>query len=231
MNRLATDFLSQIKAGGLDRNGFDNRLEVVGTLEKRNLHAYKSGIEGPGHGTAPALSCPVAASKAHCAPALDVPSAIFFEAILFDDAVIMTIKVQLGGTQIVWLADMEDPEVWRAIEMWRDAKAVPIVLAVENGENWNYLTYMVPMCSAKLGIEELLPKIEGLRSSTLWNYMTSQVTRFYLRLQATTGIPGALLEHVIDCPLLTSTTSSYPREEHRKRARVVTPHPMLASVG
>lgn len=228
LSRFAEEFM---RRGRLDRNGFDINLEVVGTLQQLPLYASESSAEVPGKDTAPALICPVAASSAHCVPLVDVPSAIGFGAMLYVDAISMTIHVQLGGTQITWLGDMEDPEVWQAIERWKIEKAVPIVLAVENGDDWNYHTYMVPMCSGKLHIEDFLPQMEGRRSSKLWEYMTCQGTRFLLRQYATMQIEEVSLEHVLDCPLLTSKTSSYPREEHRKRARLVTPHPMLASVG
>lgn len=47
---------------------------------------------------------------------------------------IMTIRLQVGGTQVYWLADMTDPEVWSAIDVWTNAEKFPFALEFESGK-------------------------------------------------------------------------------------------------
>ncbi|WP_061958524.1 hypothetical protein [Cupriavidus pauculus] len=202
--------------------GFDSKFEVVGTLDPLYLYASEWKADVPGMGATPALICPVAASNAHCVPTPDVASFVCLEGILFHDCASLCIKVQLGGTQIVWLADMDDPEVWYAIERWKREKAVPIVIGVESGEGWDLETFIIPMRDGMRGLEALT-KVRAQLSPAPWEDMANEVTREIVRLYAKTRIEGVQLRHVLAYPLLTKKMSAMYLDEMGKKVKRVCP--------
>jgi hypothetical protein len=166
-------------------------------------------------GNAPMLTCPLAASKAHCVPEGNVASSVNFEPIHLSFGVLMAIKVQLGGTQIIWLADMTDPEIWQAIERWKREKAMPIVVGVKNGDGWNYHTYLVPMPTYKLCIEgDISKKKPRWHVEALWMGMTSPVIRYTAQARAKSDIEGVTLEHAFVYPLRTEGMLELRAEPH-----------------
>lgn len=127
----------------------------------------------------------------------------------------MAIKVQLGGTQIIWLADMTDPEIWQAIERWKREKAMPIVVGVKNGDGWNYHTYLVPMPTYKLCIEgDISKKKPRWHVEALWMGMTSPVIRYTAQARAKSDIEGVTLEHAFVYPLRTEGMLELRAEPH-----------------
>ncbi|EKS70219.1 MULTISPECIES: hypothetical protein [unclassified Caballeronia] len=48
-----------------------------------------------------------------------------FGKMAIDDLDILTLRLQLGGTQIYWLADVTDAEVWQALDKWLKRQVVP----------------------------------------------------------------------------------------------------------
>jgi hypothetical protein len=52
----------------------------------------------------------------------------------FDDCVIVTARLQMGGMQFIWLADASDVEVWRAIDSMQRTKQAAFVFVMEGHE-------------------------------------------------------------------------------------------------
>ncbi|WP_432260856.1 hypothetical protein [Cupriavidus sp. TMH.W2] len=193
----------------VDMYGFEVGMEVVGTLRELHVYASVSKADVSGLGTGPMLTCMLAASKAHCVPEGNVASCVHFEPVQLRVGVLMAVRVQLGSTQIIWLADMTDPEIWQAIERWKREKAMPIVVGVKNGDGWNYHTYLVPMPTYELSIEGDLPKMPRWEVEALWMGMTSPATRYIVQARAQSD---KTLEHVFVYPLLTAKMSELRAE-------------------
>ncbi|MHA7684979.1 hypothetical protein [Cupriavidus sp. PET2-C1] len=207
-----------------DAERFYENTEMAGTLSPLRLYASAWEAEVPVKGDTPVLVFPVAATCAHCVPNLCGPSTIFFQGIDCIDGMIMTINIQIGGTQFIWFVDFKDMKIWQAIERWRLEKVVPIVLGIESGGSWEYCTHVVEMPSGTLAMEDHLPQFDPMPPTDLWKKVTSGVSGFFVRQFVKTRIDGVPLQHIFACPLLTKKLMSdeyvAPMCEARKVVRV-----------
>jgi hypothetical protein len=69
----------------------------------------------------------------------------------FDDCVIVTARLQMGGVQFIWLADASDVEVWRAIDnMQRTRQAAFVFVMDGNGDDILFLPWQLQTPSSGL---------------------------------------------------------------------------------
>lgn len=119
-------------------NNFGGDVHAVGALDFFVQFCHRSSLpaELPPH--IGALTCPLATSSLQDLPPDFSPASIRFEREPLKGHSIVTVKFLLGETEIVWLADGGDPDVWMPMDLWRQVALVPFVLGVEEqGEERN----------------------------------------------------------------------------------------------
>jgi len=119
-SRRVISLCNEIETTMKGMNLFDAEgLVAIGTLEKLQSLRPKPNQAAGLPGDIPVLTCPVPSTDAHCLASNYSQSRFGFGRIQLEDGWLMTIRLQLGDLQIYWLAEMTDPEVWAAIDMWR----------------------------------------------------------------------------------------------------------------
>ncbi|KER69926.1 hypothetical protein HR51_20990 [Burkholderia cepacia] len=160
----------------------------------------------------PFLTFPLTASEARCLPR-DVRKANFgLGHMELADRMLMTMRLQLEGTQLYWIAEMTDPELWAAIDMWRKYGRVPFALKVKNGGGWSVVFGGMDFSNKPLTDEKYRAGPQRVASTYDWHEMAGLVTGF-IQTHATTDIPGVPLEHVFASALLTEQYEEVAREE------------------
>ncbi len=115
-----------------------SNLLPIGKLEELQLlkTQFKQARGLPGN--LPVLSCPISEEQKHLLGSQGGRSNLGFGCInLGDGSKLQTIRFQMGGLQFYWVADMVDPEVWAAIDMWRTVGRMPLLFRIENGKDWD----------------------------------------------------------------------------------------------
>jgi hypothetical protein len=148
-------------------------------------------------GDMPVLTCPVAAVDSNCFEMRNGEANFGFGTIRLSAGLVQSIRVQVNDVQFYWLADMTDPEVWAAIDMWRQAKHAPIQFDVrgEPGEG-GHLLFM------KMGVPQGAYRNEQFRNAPMppaeriWKEMVSLADSGMLQSQAETDIEGIPLRRV-----------------------------------
>jgi hypothetical protein len=151
----------------------------------------------------PVLTFPLRAAEALCVSANYRHANFGFGHMELEDGRLMTMRLQLGGVQFYWLAEMTDPELWAAIDMWKRAKRVLFGLKIENGNAWNIKFGATDVGIGRLTAEKYRDCPRRVATAHDWHAMTSLVTGF-VQMRATTDIPGVPLQHVFASALLTS---------------------------
>ncbi|CAD6516022.1 hypothetical protein [Paraburkholderia metrosideri] len=167
------------------------RLELLKSFECRLKQSI--GLRGD----MPVLTCPVAAVDADCFEMRNGEANFGFGTIRLSSGLVQSIRVQVNDIQIYWLADMTDPEVWAAIDMWRQAKRAPIQFDVrgEPGEAGHSL-FM------KMGVPQGTYQNEQFRNAPMppaeriWKEMVTLADSGMLQSQAETDIEGIPLRRV-----------------------------------
>lgn len=106
---------------------------------------------------------------------------------------IMTIRLQLGGVQLYWLADMSDAEVWRAVDAWRKRKQLPISVG-----HSKQMLYMVPdYAVGRMVLDSFRGEIRAEASPEFLDVVCGLASSGIVEAQATTDIPGVELQRVL----------------------------------
>ncbi|UXU92088.1 hypothetical protein [Burkholderia sp. S-53] len=92
-----------------------------------------------------ALTCPMAASALARLPQNFSPATMTFESLQLGGHPIIDMTLSVGDLEIHWLADAKDPDVWMYTSFWKEWKAMPIVVGVEQGTDWVYRFYLSEM--------------------------------------------------------------------------------------
>ncbi|MCF1369325.1 hypothetical protein ACN8ZM_25865 [Burkholderia aenigmatica] len=176
---------------------------AIGHLNK--LRDYREGLKSAKGlpDDLPVLTCPVAEEDTHRFSGPNFEICFGFGTTEVFGIRLMTIRLQLGGTQLYWLADLTDPEVWSAYDMWKRVGRAPIALLLESGNN----------VSCKFVVQEVSgepTRMENFRvyagkpvSGDVWKTMVFLSKSGLMEMQATTDIPGEPLTHVLVNLLLT----------------------------
>jgi hypothetical protein len=113
---------------------------------------------------------------------------------------VLTIRLQLGCNQVYWIADITDAEVWKAIDVWK--KRGRVAVAFLQGDE---CALTVADCKkGKLDIEQFRTGEMPLVPKEFIDIAGTIADGGALRMQASTDIPGILLENVIANVLLSS---------------------------
>jgi len=128
------------------------------------------------------------------------------------DRVLMTMRLQLEMTQLYWVAEMTDPNLWAAIDMWRKYERLPIGLAVDKGDRWGAMFLEIDFRNMKLKDEiyRAAPRREATAQD--WHEIAGLVTGF-IQQQASTDIEHLPLQHVFASALLTDHYAEVAKEE------------------
>ncbi|WP_432260858.1 hypothetical protein [Cupriavidus sp. TMH.W2] len=161
-------------------------------------------------GNLPVLTCPISEEQKHLLESLGGKSVLGFGCInLFGGSKLKTIRFQMGGLQFYWVADMVDPEVWAAIDMWRTVGRMPLLFRIENGEDWDAKFCVIGGPTGTLSNEAFRNGANRGPSATTVTQLLRLVSSGILEEQATTDIEGVPLRHVFVNALVTKRVSQF----------------------
>lgn len=179
------------------------RLEPLSSFDSRP----KLSIGLPGD--MPVVTCPVAAVDADYFRVKNGRVNFGFGTIQLRAGLVQSIRVQVHDVQIYWLADMADPEVWAAIDKWRQAKHAPIQFDVrgEPGEHGHsvFLKAGVPRGSYR---NEAFRNAPMPPAERIWKDMVDLAHSGMLQQQAETDLERIPLRRVFVNVLLTERFKS-----------------------
>jgi hypothetical protein len=152
-------------------NDFDGDAHAVGTLDL--LARFWREPEMPA-GLLPytlALTCPVPASSLEGLPRDSSKATVSFERIQMGPHPAIAMRLVLGDIEVVWLADAQDADVWMAIDFWKEAKVVPVVLGFEEHGEERYRFFFPTMLPGVFPKEALFGWADGRGDAELWTSM------------------------------------------------------------
>ena len=189
----------------------DEPMVAVGRLEKlRTLRTASSPATGL-PGDIPVLTCPIAARDAQCLASNYRHASLGFGRIQLEEGILMTIRLQLGEIQVYWVAEMTDPEIWAAIDMWKRVRRVPIAFKVESGDQWRVKFCTPEISSGKLSNEQFRTPDREPTAHT-WHGLASLAGSGLLQMGATSDIPGVGLRRVFVSALLTERLEPFTKQ-------------------
>jgi len=153
--------------------GIDRSVDMVGTLEFFARFLGKSELPAGVPGHLAALTFPLEAPYADCLPESFSASSLSFERTQLEGDHVMVIRLQVGALQFAWLADMLDPELWVTMDFWSEAKVAPIVIGIENVNQWDYRFFLPEMPERKSLYDGLCQKVGDVQSMNLWRNMVA----------------------------------------------------------
>jgi hypothetical protein len=179
-------------------------LIALGRLELLKSFASRPKLSIGLPGDMPVLTCPVAAVDADCFSMKNADVNFGFGTIQLRAGLVQSIRVQVHDVQIFWLADMTDPEVWAAIDKWRQAKHAPVQFNVrgEPGEHGRsvFLKAGVPLGTYR---NEQFRNVPPPPAESIWRAMTGLADSGILQQEAETDLEGIPLRRVFVNVLLT----------------------------
>ena len=109
---------------------------------------------------------------------------------------VVTIRVQMGATQIYFLADASCRQLWSVVDMWRANRQAPVAL-IEDGQ----VLYSVPEIDwtpgkSTSGIDYLRRECERDMSVPFMEFCSSLAASGTIERQATSDLEGIKLSHV-----------------------------------
>lgn len=161
-------------------------------------------------GNLPVLTCPISEEEGPLLQSHYNRTTFGFGCIeLGDGSKLQTIRAQMGGLQFYWVADMVDPEVWAAIDMWRTVGRVPLLFRIENGESWDAMFFVADAITGTLRNEAFRNSMDSASSASTVAALLRLVSSGLLQAGATTDIPGVPLRHVFVNALVTERMSQF----------------------
>ncbi|VWC77763.1 hypothetical protein BLA39750_00997 [Burkholderia lata] len=190
------------------------RLEALQSLSSRPAMAH--GLPDD----MPFLTFPLKAHEARCLPTSVQNFNFGLGHMELSDRMLMTMRLQLEGTQLYWVAEMTDPELWAAIDMWRRFERLPIGLMVDNGDSWGAVFVEIGFRNKTLRDEIYRAAPQREATAHDWHEMAGLVTGFVQR-QASTDIDHIPLQHVFASALLTKQYAEVAGKEPLVKKPVV----------
>lgn len=161
-------------------------------------------------GNLPVLSCPISEEQKHLLESSGGKSVLGFGCInLVGGSKLKTIRFQMGGLQFYWVAEMVDPQVWAAIDMWRTVGRMPLLFRIENGQDWDAKFCVTGGPTGALRNEAFWSGANPGPSATAVTQLLRLVSSGILQEQATTDIPGVPLRHVFVNVLVTERVRKF----------------------
>ncbi|MFM0654220.1 hypothetical protein [Paraburkholderia sediminicola] len=124
---------------------------------------------------------------------------------------IMTIRLQIGRTQVYWLADMTDPEVWSAIDTWTAAEKLPFALEFAAAKKRNCLFGIVDIPRKDLNINRFRSNAGKDMPDGIWDELVELAGSGIMQIQATSDIPGIRLGQVCVNVLMTQRLRAFTK--------------------
>ncbi|WP_175940982.1 hypothetical protein [Caballeronia sp. BCC1704] len=93
----------------------------------------------------PVLTCHVGPSEAYCFSRKPGDASFGFGHFDTDDGPLMSIRFQLDDLQVYWVAQLTDPEVWAAIDVWKRAGRVPILFNVQEAKRRHEMVCVIDL--------------------------------------------------------------------------------------
>ncbi|MDN7894315.1 hypothetical protein QZM93_37570 [Burkholderia cepacia] len=198
-----------MKMVDVNASGVDRGIIALGALLP--LWLFKPRPEGT-FGLAdntPVLTCPVSESDAHHLMTRHRGSCLSFGRIDLGDDVLMTIRLQFGDVQVCWLADVNDPQLWESIELWKRAGRVPTMLSIHAGEGRQQFFGVSDMPSNLPSMDAAWYGPDNFPTRYDWDRMGSLVASGSWLVNPTTDIQGVPVRHVFANVLLTKRLEQF----------------------
>ncbi|OYD73838.1 hypothetical protein [Paraburkholderia hospita] len=160
----------------------------------------------------PFLTFPLKAHEARCLPTSVQNFNFGLGHMQLSDRMLMTMRLQLESTQLYWIAEMTDPELWAAIDTWRKYERLPIGLKIDKGGAWDAMFLETPFFNEQLRDEKYRAAPQREATAHDWHEMAGLVTG-YVQMQATTDIDHISLKHVFASALLTKQYADVAEQE------------------
>lgn len=175
---------------------------IGGIVDLRSLPVRPKQTVGMPNDT-PLLACPLAPTDAHLLSNSNGRANFGFGFIPREDGLLMTIRAQIGGLQIYWVAEMADPEVWAAIDKWKKVKRVPVMLETHEGERTDQVfgVFDLPLGTLRNEAHRHAPDPEP--TVQRFQSIVSFVGSGALQMRAGTDIAGVPLQQVLANVIIT----------------------------
>ncbi|WP_232448212.1 hypothetical protein [Burkholderia ubonensis] len=204
---------NMMQIGNAHTVGNSNKVQVaIGRLEELQSFGDRPAMARGLPEDMPFLTFPLKAREAACIPSSVGSFCFGLGRIQLSDRMLMTMRLQLEGTQFYWVAEMTDPELWAAIDMWRKYERLPIGLKVDNGDGWGAIFLETRFHNRTLRDEIYRAAPQRDATAHDWREMAGLVTGF-IQQQATTDIDHVPLQHVFASALLTKQYANVAEEE------------------
>ena len=193
--------------------GNSNKVQVaIGRLEELQSFGNRPAMARELPENMPFLTFPLKTHEARCIPSSVENFNFGLGHMQLSDRMLMTMRLQLEGTQFYWVAEMTDPELWAAIDMWRKYERLPIGLKVLNADGW--AAKFLEVCFHDRPLRDEIYRAAPQRDATVhdWHEMAGLVTGV-VQQQATTDIDHVPLQHVFACALLTKQYANFAEQE------------------
>ncbi|MEX3992707.1 hypothetical protein AB4Y35_18270 [Paraburkholderia sp. EG286A] len=183
---------------------FDYTLLNVGGLRLAHEFASENQLAGKVPGNLPILTCPLDENLLATVQRQKTGVCFGYGSMGVGDDRLLTFRLQVGGIQIYWLADITDPEVWSAMDLWHRQRYLPHAFETAVGGRGLVGAF------GRVGIGSDAPIIGEYRTlqcaeepDGMWENLTYVAASGFMQLHASTDIPGVRLENVLVNVLVT----------------------------
>jgi len=189
------------------RNAFNAGLSgkspvAIGRLEELRSFSERPNMAQGLPDDMPVLTFPLTVREARCIPASVQDFTFGLGHMQIADRMLMTMRLQLNGTQFYWIAEMTDPALWAALDMWRKYEFALIGLKIYDGDSSRVTFASSRFYNRTLTDEKYRSAPRREPTVDEFHEMAGLVTGF-VQMQATTDIPHIPLQHVFASVLLT----------------------------
>ncbi|WP_066739189.1 hypothetical protein [Cupriavidus sp. D384] len=155
-------------------------------------------------GNLPVLTCPIRQEDRRMfGPSYENTNLGFGCIDLEDGSKLQTIRFQMEDLQFYWVADIVDPVMWAAIDVWRIVGRFPFLFYMQNGDTWDATFSVVNAPFGSLRNEAFRRGANVAPSAATATELLSLVASGSLQAGATSDIPGVPLRHVFVNALVT----------------------------
>ncbi|RQM47135.1 hypothetical protein EHZ19_15895 [Paraburkholderia bannensis] len=205
---------------------FDYTLVSLGGLRLPRELELDNRIASKVKRDVPVLTCPLETADLAAIQSRRVGSCFGYGSMQVGDARLLTLRLQLGGVQIYWLADLTDADVWTAMDQWQKQQFVPYVFEVDNGSRERLAAFGKAEIGPKAPIiGQFRNQISADAPAGMWDSLAGTAASGLVHLQASTDIRGIPLERVLVNVLVTK------RYEALVQGKTFTQKPTVATAG
>ncbi|AQV96558.1 hypothetical protein BJN34_22080 [Cupriavidus necator] len=194
------------------KNKFITATAFLATGELQELQSF--GVEFKQArglpGNVPVLTCHITEEQKHfLGPQIGKGNLGFGYIPLEDGVNVQMIRIQLGDLQFCWIAEMDDPDLWAAIDMWMSVGRLPVLFKIQDEKAWDYVLIAFTTPPGPLPNEAFRTDANLGPSETTMAQLLLLVASGTLQEEATTDIPGISVRHVFVNVLMTEWTRRF----------------------